>query len=802
MDAAIQYDGSLYLRQLAKELETRAQYTSSSTVITALLLIVLAYQLLPRPDYSVPELLWNFAIYATPTRFLHALEAKFVPPSMVQARQSTEPSEPMTHTLKSQTVRRMLGLDSSGILGRFQRAKNLPTVGTMLQSTSSQKPPGLGNWDNSCYQNSVIQGLASLPSFGAFLDGAPPGHPTSSTRAALKDIIEKLKDHSNLGAMFWTPAQLKSMSSWQQQDAQEYFSKLMDEVDKEYIQKSSGRASHAGLAALQTPTLGWAESAAAGVSGIKELQSSTPKQNQALRRLPDEFCSVIARNPLEGLLAQRVGCLKCGYVEGLSLIPFNCLTLPLGKQWLYDIRSCLDDYTTLEPIDGVDCAKCTLLQGKTQLEKLRDRFPDDSGRGLQSSASLVSKTLTASVEERLNAVTEALDNQDFSDNTVLKKCQISQKARVFSTKTRQAVIARAPKTLAIHINRSVFNERTGVLSKNHAHVRFPLRFSLAPWCLGGRLTDAESGEISERWNINPAESMLGDDDLDEADNDSQTYELRAALTHYGRHENGHYICYRRHEPETEVPSGTGKNEVSSWWRFSDEDVSAVSQDDVLAQGDVFMLFYERIVAPPPRLESRTLPLDQEVSDLTGIGQASDNNDSTRLDIDADERLTVPSCKEVVEAQDEGKDIYTLVPSLDASPEEAVDPRTTNAEASPENMVTAVPSLQDRANDTDELPRIPTIPPVLEPDQTTTKNPETTLSSATITSSDATAHFEEQSKNPLQDFHPPLLPPSQNPHTDTRNISQTMRTATPRSGRGSISRGQKGMGQVSSMVASH
>lgn len=790
MNATSEYER--YLRQLVEELQRRTQYTSSTTVISVLLVIVLAYQLLPRLENPVSDLLWNFAIHATPKRLIYALETTSIPTSMDQVRRSAEPSESQTHAQKSETVRRMLGLDSAGLLSRFQRTKSLPGSGTLLRSTSNNKPPGLGNWDNSCYQNSVIQGLASLSSFAAFLDGAPSSHPTFSTKAALKDIMEKLKDQANLGAMFWTPAQLKSMSSWQQQDAQEYFSKLMDEVEKETIQRSSETANHAGLAALQTPILGRAESATAGVNRIKELQASLPEETQALCRLPDELCSVVARNPLEGLLAQRVGCLKCGFVEGLSLIPFNCLTLPLGKQWLYDIRTCLDEYTVLEPINGVDCAKCTLLQSRTQLEKLRKQFSGDTGQELQSSAPLVSEALIASVDERLMAVTEALDNEDFSDNTILKKCQISQKAKISSTKTRQAVIARAPKSLAIHINRSVFNEMTGALSKNYADVRFPLRFSLAPWCLGGRPTVAENGENNERWNTNPGESMLREDTLDEADNgSSQTYELRASLTHYGRHENGHYICYRRHELNTEATSETPKDIVSSWWRFSDEEVSAVNEDDVLAQGDVFMLFYERVNTPPLTSESRTLPVEQLSSDFPIINQDLNTKDGTVLDLDCDERITAQASAKDVETEDKEKAIYNTVRPLDALPEEAVSLGITEAEISSETPTNEQPSELDCGDDTDGTPRIHSIPPVTEPDQTTTSPPDST-----------TTKIEEPTSISPQDSYPPLLSPSPTSQTDNRNISPAMRTATPRSGRGSISRGQKGMGQVSSMVTSH
>jgi ubiquitin carboxyl-terminal hydrolase 1 len=111
------------------------------------------------------------------------------------------------------------------------------------------------------------------------------------------------------------------------------------------------------------------------------------------------------------------------------------------------------------------------------------------------------------------------------------------------------------------------------------------------------------------------------------------YELRAVVTHYGHHENGHYVCYRRHPAssvsnasrvegaESESPITTTSEEsaigdamnpdhepqsapdtngslsgqdgpLSQWWRLSDEDVTKVDEKTVLSQGGVFMLFYD------------------------------------------------------------------------------------------------------------------------------------------------------------------------------------------------------------------
>ncbi|KAI4198445.1 MAG: hypothetical protein LQ346_002769 [Caloplaca aetnensis] len=758
--------GPLYYQRIAEELHSHSQTINTSTnLISAFFFLVLAYQLVYWLDYPVApmsELIWNSAIQVTPSRILSALESALLPTPTQNAGDDAQTPRSITHAQKSDTMRRVLGLDGTGILSKLQSAKSLPAANTLLRATSKGTPPGLGNWDNSCYQNSVIQGLTSLPSFADFLRQSDISRPSRSTRAALRGIIDQLKDQSNLGAMFWTPSELKSMSSWQQQDAQEYFSKLMDEVEKDTAQDGRQQAIHCGLAAIRNLSPDPSSSLATGVEMADAKATTTSNKRSPLSKLPDELQTIVARNPLEGLLAQRVGCLKCGFVEGLSLIPFNCLTLPLGKHWLYDIRTCLDEYTALEPISGVECAKCTLLQAKTQLEKLRNQFSEEPARQLQASAPLVTDALRNSVEDRLRAVDEALENKDFSDNTILKKCQIPHKSKVSSTKTRQAVIARAPKSFAIHINRSVFNEMTGMLSKNYADVRFPLRFSLASWCLGGRLRRDEKGEENEQWSTSPSESMLSQEVNEDDIAGSTTYELRAALTHYGRHENGHYICYRRHRTDAKLDENAPESTDTSWWRFSDEDVSAVSEENVLAQGGVFMLFYERTDDPSPTSVHSNPTIVHSSTEAANLAPESQTCDAIMADTKPSNISTVLLAADETYTEGQGRAHSGILSRPGAAPEPATSEPTSSTSQPPSSPLDTVLH-----------------PPLLP-------------SSNTVSSTSKTNDFPSSSSD-IDPTPSSPLEPSKQP-AKCPSFSHSMRTATPRNGRG-----QKGMGQVSSMV---
>ena len=305
------------------------------------------------------------------------------------------------------------------------------------------------------------------------------------------------------------------------------------------------------------------------------------------------------------------------------MIPFNCLTLSLGlDKNRHDLYERLDSYSHVETIEGVECPKCTLLKAQRLLTKLVERMQDGGSTPEQ----------LAEPRRRLMAVEAALEEDDFSDKTMTEECKISRQSKVSSTKTKQIVVARPPQSLAVHVNRSVFDPATFDMIKNSAPVSFPLTLDLGPWCLGSsEATSPSSGAVKlsdageENWQSDPMASMIAGD-LSPSRLTGPIYELRAAVTHAGRHENGHYICYRKYPEHGVTVSGAAADSQESldssiddgideetriltdetktsdaatmtgnagWWRLSDHNVSKVDEEMVLSLSPgVFMLFYE------------------------------------------------------------------------------------------------------------------------------------------------------------------------------------------------------------------
>lgn len=539
---------------------------------------------LPTPLLSrLGRTLWNTLVWLIPFDALTLLEDWLYPPlfprPMLQNRART-------HAAKSELLKNILGIHrQGGIMGTVSQAgiRGLSSVSGAVMSLkgSSDYPPGLGNLSNSCYQNSILQGLASLKPFPKYL-ADPVQDPEIDRRKVeavdtLRVLIADLNSARNYGKTLWTPGSLKNMSTWQQQDAQEYFSKLLDEVDREIAKAAT---------AMQKP-MGFESECANDDTATS--QHSDDSGYQSLSTVSKISSARVLRNPLEGLIAQRVACVECGHSDGLSMIPFNCLTLSLnvgGND--HDLYELLDAYAHIESIEGVECGKCTLLKAKRLLTMIVER----------AEASYTDEEKLKEPKLRLAAVEEALEEDDFEDKTLTEKCKFPSQFKVSSTKTKQAVIARPPQSLAVHMNRSVFDENTGMMYKNSSGIRFPLTLDLGPWCLGSASISHQP--VEEQWLLDPRSSMIAGDKR-KSYVTGPIYELRAVVTHYGRHENGHYVCYRKF-PRHSSPEGSAEAPVKSaaldddeemdWWRLSDETVRKVDEEELLDQGNVFMLFYD------------------------------------------------------------------------------------------------------------------------------------------------------------------------------------------------------------------
>ncbi|PWW78195.1 cysteine proteinase [Tuber magnatum] len=493
-----------------------------------------------------------------------------------------------------ETLENTFGTSTDGGLGIVARVRNRAASlvgGQLVPAGYSPDGQGLigGLWNsgNTCYQNSVLQAVASLSHLKPYLaslslseleDGMTPSRALISLIADLNTLAS--------GPRASTPSPIivrgTDNSGWvynEQQDAQEYFQKLTGSLEKEVLRFLERRK----------------EGTARGLESVRELEEvDGGKKALVSGANSDATIAKDLRSPFEGLFAQRVGCLQCGYVEAISLQPFTSLSLSLPSQPSCSLEECLSGFTAIEEIHKVDCDKCTILSLCDRLK----RFLEPPTESKTPSPTLQEST-RLEMQQRLNALLQAVEENNFSPN--VPGIKISPKQKISSTKTKQTMIARPPPILVLHLNRSQYDIVTGLTGKNHAVVSFPACLDLGKsgavtrhdtadgGCgltvdlespMSGRVPRGEESIVNRQDSENANKKMQQEDFIRGNSPEGVLYELKSVVVHHGGHHNGHYTCYRKLH--------------STWFKTSDHEVYVVEESTVLSIGKVFMLFYERM----------------------------------------------------------------------------------------------------------------------------------------------------------------------------------------------------------------
>lgn len=399
------------------------------TTFIAIALSLVVYYGWPYIAYetAIKRMLYNSAQSVLPTRLLKVLQRHAILP----------PNEIFQNAQSAGPIKQLY--NDSGVATVVQRARRLSGLDKLIPA-SELTFSGLHNWDNSCFQNSVLQGLASLDAFREFVHTGAQKCSTvnvaCSTQEALDSFMAQLHQESAGKNTLWPPAALRTMNTWHQQDAQEYFSKIMEVVEKEAMKyvKCMSKSRTSSLASLR-----------ALMSEMRQKDAEdTPIDRGG--SLP-QSSGLFPPNPLEGLLSESLRCQKCQFSEGLSLMPFNFVTLNLGLENGYYVEELLDAYTDPELIEGVDCDKCT---------QLAQNESEDS--------------------------TEAISDETQQNPKIPK---------VKSTKAKQSLFARLPENLVLHINRSIFDDY-GNQRKNTATVRFPAILEIVDDWIESPISDGDN----------------------------------------------------------------------------------------------------------------------------------------------------------------------------------------------------------------------------------------------------------------------------------------------------------------------
>ncbi|KAA1466673.1 cysteine proteinase [Dentipellis sp. KUC8613] len=475
--------------------------------------------------------------------------------------------------------------------------------------------PGLVNVSGTyCFMDSTVQALASLSYLQPYLDAV---HDKAETFDVPTPIIDAVRDIlQTLNSPKGSPSSIRPtdlifalsnhepgkksplFSSREHQDAQELFQLVSECIKREALSVDQDARRDRGFGDLS-------------------------------QALAEDARELSTRGVFDGLTANRRSCVECGYTEAVMHFSFDSWQLSVPRLAAScRLEDCLADYTRLEMLTDCICRKCSVVATFDKLQQEADRLTEVTNGDANASSS--KKRRAREARKLATRVKAALDEGRLEED--IKDVKLE---RVFSkVSTKQAMIARPPPVLVLHLNRSM--HIGGYASKNSLRVAFPEFLDLTPFTTSGKLSTVPSVPISSPPPPIPRSTTPTPATLE---TQRVLYRLSAVVSHYGQHSFGHYICYRRkprppsagarrfappripHFLECECekclkygPVRDGDDEAAlardrpragrGWLRISDDAVSECGIESVLGEGSgAFMLYYERIVQPRPHLPS-------------------------------------------------------------------------------------------------------------------------------------------------------------------------------------------------------